>query len=203
MRKRGWSMRKSAPCQSPIHSTLVIIVVACLSVVVAAPSLVGAARDRRSRNAATALKATPRVVRQPRAGIVTSDQQILIRLENGQRTLEQKTADLNAALQRQISQLSSSVEDSRKETQQLLRRTEKGNLSQRLLIMILALLVLLANGLVYLAWQLPSLAGKGLARKGKAAFLELNGKLQDFPDDRELGSDEQGIVSLRVRPRNS
>ena len=194
-------MRKSALCQSAIHRTLVIIVVACLSVVVAAPSLVGAAaRDRRS--AARALKATPRVVRQPRAGIVTSDQQILIRLENGQRTLEQKTADLNAALQRQISQLFRSVEASRKETQQLLQRTEKGNSSQRLLIMILALLVLVVSGLVYVAWQLPSLAGKGLARKGEAAVLELKGKLSDFSDDRELGSDEQGIVSLRVRPRN-
>jgi hypothetical protein len=196
-------MWKSAPCQSAIRGTLVILVVACLSVVIASPSLLGAARNSRSRNTATALKATRRAVGQPTAGILSPDQQILIRLENGQRTLEKQTADINAALQRQVSQLSSAVEDSRKETNQLLQRTANVDSIQRLLIMVLALLVLIAGGVVYVAWQLPSLTGRGLARKGKAPVLELNGKLPDFPDDRELRSDEEGIVSLRVRPRNS
>jgi len=131
---------------------------------------------------------------------VSSDQQILIRLENGQRTLEQQTAVLNAALQRQISQLHSAIEDSGKETQQLIQQNAKTNSTNGLLLMVLALLLMIASGLAYIAWQLPSLTGQGLA-KGKAP--ELNGRFADFSDDRELRSDEEGIVSLRVRPRNS
>ena len=199
-------MWKRGPRQLDIQRTLAMVVIACLSVavassgVIASPGLSGASKDSRPRNAAAPLKAGHRVIRQPRAG-ASSDQQILIRLENGQRTLEQQTAVLNAALQRQISQLHEAVEDSGKETQQLLQQNAKTNTTKGLLLMVLALLLLIASGVAYIVWQLPSLTGQGLARKGKAP--ELNGRFAEFSDDTELRSDEEGIVSLRVRPRNS
>lgn len=183
-------MWRTARGPSGVYNSALLTTIVCLSLIIASPRLVGAARSR-YRMRAPAPKTVAPVVRQPAVGVLSPDQEILIRVENGQRTLEKQTAELNAAIQRQMSQLSNAVEDSRRETQQILRQAGKVDSTQRLLKIILALLLVLCGGLLYIAWQLPSPPDKGFAWKG------------DVPDVIELGSDEEGIVGLRVRPRNS
>jgi len=81
---------------------------------------------------------------------------MLIRLQDGQRTLEKQTADINAAIQRQMNQLSNGIADSRRETQQMLEATSKRiDSTQRFLKIIVTLLILLCGGLLYVARQLP------------------------------------------------
>jgi len=94
---------------------------------------------------------------------------MLIRLQNGQRTLEKETADFNVAIQRQISQLSSGIADSRRETQQMLEATGKRiDSTQRFLKIIVVLLVLLCGGLLSVARQLPRREDKSSVSKGDA-----------------------------------
>jgi len=112
-------------------------------------------------------KAVP-VVRQPAtAAILNPEREMLIRLQDGQRTLEKQTVDFNAAIQRQISQLSSGIADSRRETRQKMEATGRRiDSTQRLLKIIVALLILLCGGLLYVARHLPSREDKSSLWKG-------------------------------------
>jgi len=183
-------MWRIARGQSRVHGILITTAIVCLSFITVSPSLVAAARGAHSRMRAMVSKKARPVVRQPAAGVPNPDQEILIRLENGQQTLEKQTADLKAAVQRQMSQLGSAIEDSRKETQQMLRQTGKIDSTLRLLRVIVALLVLLCGGLLYIGQQLQSRPNKGFVWKG------------DLPDVPEQ-SHEEGIVGLRIRPKTS
>jgi len=126
--------------------------------------------------------------------VLNPNEESLLRLEKGQRTLEKQTADLGAALRRQMSQTTSSVEDTRRATQLMLKQTEKIDSIRRLLTVVIVLLLVLCGGLLYNAWQLPSLPAKNLTWKGN---------IPDSPDVPKLRADEEGIIALRVRPRDS
>jgi hypothetical protein len=187
-------MWRTARCQSGAHGTLITTVVACLSLIMVSPSLVAAARGAHSRNRRMATKAARPAVKQPADGILNPDHEILIRLENRQLAVEKQTADLNAAVQRQMSQLSSAVEDSRKETQQMLGQTAKRiDSTESFLKIIVALLVLLCGALLYIGRQLLSPPDKGLAWKGN---------VPDVRNGPEPESDEEGIVEWRMGRRD-
>lgn len=187
-------MWRTARRQSGVHGTLSTTVVACLSLIMVSLSLAAAARAH-SRTRRMAPKAARPAPRQPVAGILNPDHEILVRLESGQLTLLNQTAHFNAAVQRQMSRLSSTTEDSRKDTQQMLGQTARRiDSMENLLKIIVALLVLLSGGVLYIGWQLLSPSDKGLAWKGD---------IPDVPNFLAPGPDEEGIVGLRVRPRNS
>jgi len=108
---------------------------------------------------------------------------MLLRLQDGQSTLEKQTADFNAGIQRRISQLSAGIEDSQRKTQEMLEQTaQRVDSSRRLLKLMVALLVLSWGGLLYVARQFPRLQDKSVAWKGKVP---------------EPAPDEEGIVSWR------
>ena len=161
------------------------LVAALLSLLVASPSSAAAAKVAHPRmRRAAPIAVAPAVKRPATAAILNPEREMLIRLQDGQRTLEKQTADFNAAIQRQISQLSSGIVDSRRETRQMLEATGKRiDSTQRFLKLIVALLVLLCGGLLYVARQLPRLEDKSLAWKGD---------VKPEPDD-------EGIVSWRKK----
>jgi hypothetical protein len=108
---------------------------------------------------------------------------MLLRLQDGQRSLEKQTADFNADIQIRISQLSAGIEDSDRKTQEMLEQTARRiDSTRRLLKLIVALLVLSWGGLLYVARQLPRLQDKSVAWNGKVP---------------EPAPDEEGIVSWR------
>jgi hypothetical protein len=188
-------MWQTARGQSGVYGTLITTVVACLSLIMVSPSLAAAASRAHPRTRRMTPKASRPAVKQPPARVLNPDHEVLIRLESGQLALEKRTADLNAAVQRQMSQLSSAVEDSRKETQQMLGQTAKRiDSTESLLKIIVALLVLLFGGLLYIGRQLLSPPDKGLAWRRD---------VPDVPNFLAPGPDEEGIVGLRVRPRTS
>ena len=186
-------MWRTARCKSGIHGALIAALFACLSlVIILSPSSGAAARRGHWRTRAVAPRTAHHAVRQPPATVLNPNQEILASLENGERTLEKQTSDLGAALQRQMSQMTSSIEDTGRATQQLLKQTENIESLRRLLTVVIVLLLLLCGGVLYIAWQLPSLPDRGLAWKG------------NIPDVPKPGTEEEGIVGgLRVRPRNS
>jgi hypothetical protein len=93
---------------------------------------------------------------------------MLLRLQEGQRTLEKQTAEFNAGIQTRMRQLSGGIEDSERKTQEMLEQTaQRIDSTQRLLKLIVALLVLSWGGLFYIALQLPKLRDKSVVGKGK------------------------------------
>jgi hypothetical protein len=106
---------------------------------------------------------------------------MLLRLQEGQRTLEKQSAELNAGVQTRIHQLSGGIEDSERKTQEMLEQTAlRIDSTRRLLKLIVALLLVSWGGLFYVARQFPKLQDKSVARKGKGP---------------ESAPDEKGIVS--------
>jgi hypothetical protein len=188
---------KRALRHTDILGSVVTTAIACVFVVAATAALAGTARTTHSRKGRAALKEEHPVTRQATSEVLTSDRQILVRLEARQRAFEEHSQDNTAALSRQISQLSSAVEDSRKDMQKLLEQNAKMPSTQRLPTIVFVLLVAIGIGLVYIVWQLQRLTAGGVGLKGEAAVAKWNGKVPDFPDDRELGKDEEGIVSFR------
>ena len=170
--------------RSGVHFTFIAVVAFFLSLLVASPSSAAAAKVAHSRIRTAASKAAAPAVRQPAtAALLNPGREMLVRLQDGQRTLEKQTADFNAALQRRVSQLSSGIEDSRRETQQMLEATDKRiDSTQRFLKLIVALLALVCAGLLYVARQLPRLEDESLTWKG----------------DVKPAPDEEGIVSWRT-----
>ena len=175
-------MWQTARGRSGVDCTFVAVVAVFLSFLVASPSSAAAARVAHSGIGRAAPKTAPAVRQPATAAILNPEREMLIRLQNGQRTLEKETADFNVAIQRQISQLSSGIADSRRETQQMLEATGRRiDSTQRLLKIIVALLILLCGGLLYVARHLPSREDKSSLWKGDVT-----------PEP-----DQEGIVSWR------
>ena len=98
-----------------------------------------------------------------------------------QSTLEQVTADFNAAIQRRMNQLSTEFADSHKQMQQMLAQTnQRINSTQRWLQSVVLLFVLSLGGLLYVARQLSRLRDNPVKWKGKV------------PD---MSPDEEGIIA--------
>ena len=175
-------MWQTARGRSGVDCTFIAVVAVFLSILVASPSSAAAAGVVHSRNRRAAPKVAPAVRQPATAAILNPEREMLIRLQDGQRTLQKQTADFNAAILRQMSQLSSGIADSRRETQQMLEATGRRiDSTQRLLKIIVALLILLCGGLLYVARHLPSREDKSSLWKGDVT-----------PEP-----DQEGIVSWR------
>ncbi len=160
-------MWQTARGQSGVDRSFIAVVAVFLSFLVASPSSVAAAGVVHSRNRRAAPKVAPAIKQPATAAILNPEREMLIRLQDEHRTLQKQTADFNAAILRQMSQLSSGIEDSRRETQQMLEATGKRiDSTQRFLKIIGALLLLLSGGLLYVARQLPIRENKSSVRKG-------------------------------------
>ncbi len=181
-----------------VDNVLAAIVVIFLSLLTVSPSSAATARVGHSRRRSAAPKAPGPAVNPVTFGVFNSDHEILTRPQNEQRTLERQrtlekqTADFNAAIQGQMAQLSSRVENSERETQQMLEGNRERIVStQRLLKVIIALLVLFCGGLLFLARRLPGLSDRSSARLQDNASAwkrdVMEPKLQD----------DDGIVSWR------
>ena len=138
-----------------------ISIVAFLSwlAVLSAPS-VAVANPEHSRARQTGRKTSAHAPKKP-TETVSPDHDILIRLQRSQSALESKANDLDAGIRQQANQLGREIEDSKKQTQQMLAATGKRiALTQRLSELIIALLVLLCAGILYIARRLTRLEGK-------------------------------------------
>ncbi len=176
-------MWRTARSRSGVDGILITVVSAFLSLLIASPSSAAAARVAHSRLRSAAPKPAAVAGRHIATGILNPDREMLLRLQDGQSTLEKQTADFNAGIQRRISQLSAGIEDSQRKTQEMLEQTaQRVDSSRRLLKLIVALLVLSWGGLLYAARQFPRLQDKSVAWKGKVP---------------EPAPDEEGIVSWR------
>ena len=164
-----------------LKSASIIVVSALLSLLIALPSSAVAARVAHSRIRSSAPKPAAAAGRQIAAGILNPDREMLLRLQDGQRTREKQTADFNAGIKTQIGQVSARIEVSERKTQEVLEQTaQRIDSTRRLLRLIVALLVLSWGGLFYIARQLAKLQDKSVAWKGKVP---------------ESATDEEGIVS--------
>lgn len=174
-------MWRTARSRSGVNSTLITVVSAFLSLLIASTSSAVAARVAHSRIRSAAPKRAAAAGKQIATGIFNPDREMLLRLQEGQRTLEKQTAEFNAGIQTGIRQLSGGIEDSERKTQEMLEQTAlRIDSTQRLLKLIVALLLLSWGGLFYVARQFPKLQDKSVAWKGKVP---------------ESAPDEEGIVS--------
>ena len=174
-------MWRTARSRSGVISTSIVIVSAFLSLLIASPSSAVPARVAHSRIKSAAPKPAAAAGRQIATGILNPDREMLLRLQEGQRTLEKQSAELNAGVQTRIHQLSGGIEDSERKTQEMLEQTAlRIDSTRRLLKLIVALLLVSWGGLFYVARQFPKLQDKSVARKGKGP---------------ESAPDEEGIVS--------
>jgi hypothetical protein len=170
-------MWRTARSRSGVNSTSIIVVIAFLSLLVASPSSAAPVRVAHSRIKSAAPKPAATPGRQIAPKIVNPDREMLLRLQEGQRTLGKQTAEFNADIQTRIRQLSSGIEDSERKTQEMLEQTAlRINSTQRLLKLIVALLVLSWGGLFYIARRLPKLEDKSVASKGKVPESALDEK---------------------------
>ncbi len=139
-------MWRTARGRSGVNSTLITVVSAFLSLLIASPSSAVAAKVAHSRIKSAAPKPAAPAGKQIATGIFNPDREMLLRLQEGQRTLEKQIPELNAGIQTRIRQLSGEIED---------------------LKLIVALLVLSWGGLFYIARRLLKLQEKSVAWKGK------------------------------------
>ena len=161
-------MWRTAGSRSGVNSTLITVVIALLSFLIASPSSAVAAKVAHSRIKRAAPKSAATPARQIAPRTLNPDREMLLRLQEGQRTLEKQTAEFNADVQARIRQLSGGIEDSERKTQEALEQTAlRIDSTQRLLKVIVALLVLSWGGFFYIARQLPKLEDKSVASKGK------------------------------------
>jgi hypothetical protein len=161
-------MWRTARSRSGVNSTLTTVVSAFLSLLIASPSSAVAAKVAHSRIKSAAPKPAAPAGKQIATGIFNPDREMLLRLQEGQRTLEKQIPELNAGIQTRIRQLSGEIEDSERETREMLEQTAlRTDSTQRLLKLIVALLVLSWGGLFYIARRLPKLQEKSVAWKGK------------------------------------
>ncbi len=175
-----------------VDEVLVAIVAIFLSLLLVSPSSAATARVGHSRTRSAALKAPGPAVNPVAFGVFNSDHEILTRLQNRQRTLEKQTADFNAAIQGQMAQLSSRVENSQRETQQMLEENRERIVStQRFLKVIVALLVLFCGGLFFVARQVPGLSDRSSARPQNNASAWKRDVMEPKLED------DDGIVSWR------
>ena len=178
-------MWRTASSRSRVIGTAIIIVGAFVSLLIASPSSAVPARVAHSRIRNAAPKPAAAAGRQTATGILNPDREMLLRLQEGQRTLEKQTAELNAGVQTQIRQLSGGIEDSERKTQEMLEQTAlRIDSTRRLLKLIVALLLVSWGGLFYVARQFPKLQGKSVAWKGKVP--------ESAPDDEGIASWQKG-----------
>jgi hypothetical protein len=170
-------MWRTARSRSGVNSTSITVVIAFLSLLIASPSSAVPARVAHSRVRSTAAKPAATPGRQIAPRILNPDREMLLRLQEGQRTLEKQTAEFNADIQTRIRQLSGGIEDSERKTQEMLEQTAlRIDSTQRLLKLIVALLVLSWGGLFYIARKLPKLEEKSVASKGRVPESALDEK---------------------------
>jgi hypothetical protein len=170
-------MWRPARSRSGVNSTSITVVIALLSLLIASPSSAVPARVAHSRVRSAAAKPAATPGRQIAPRILNPDREMLLRLQEGQRTLEKQTAEFNADIQTRIRQLSGGIEDSERKTQEMLEQTAlRIDSTQRLLKLIVALLVLSWGGLFYIARRLPKLEDKSVASKGKVPESALDEK---------------------------
>jgi hypothetical protein len=161
-------MWRTARSRSGVNSTLITVVSAFLSLLIASPSSAVAAKVAHSRIKSAAPKPAAPAGKQIATGIFNPDREMLLRLQEGQRTLEKQIPELNAGIQTRIRQLSGEIEDSERKTREMLEQTAlRIDSTQRLLKLSVALLVLSWGGLFYIARRLPKLQEKSVAWKGK------------------------------------
>jgi hypothetical protein len=161
-------MWRTARSWSGVNSTLITVVSAFLSLLIASPSSAVAAKVAHSRIKSAAPKPAAPAGKQIATGIFNPDREMLLRLQEGQRTLEKQIPELNAGIQTRIRQLSGEIEDSERKTREMLEQTAlRIDSTQRLLKLIVALLVLSWGGLFYIARRLLKLQEKSVAWKGK------------------------------------
>jgi hypothetical protein len=161
-------MWRTARSRSGVNSTLITVVSAFLSLLIASPSSAVAAKVAHSRIKSAAPKPAAPAGKQTATGIFNPDREMLLRLQEGQRTLEKQIPELNAGIQTRIRQLSGEIEDSERKTREMLEQTAlRIDSTQRLLKLIVALLVLSWGGLFYIARRLLKLQEKSVAWKGK------------------------------------
>src|SRR6266849_6690796 len=145
-------MWRTARSQSGVDGILITVVSAFLSLLIASPSSAAAARVAHSRIRSAAPKPAAAAGRQIAIGILNPDREMLLRLQEGQRSLEKQTAEFNAGIQTRMRQLSAGIEDSERKSQEMLEQTVlRIDSTQRLLKLIVALLVLSWGGLFYIA----------------------------------------------------
>jgi hypothetical protein len=151
-------MWRTARSRSGVNSTLITVVCAFLSLLIASPASAAATRVAHSRIRSAAPKPAAAGGRQIATGILNPDREMLLRLQEGQRTLEKQAAEFNAGIQTRIRQLSSGMEDSERKTQEMLEQTaQRIDSIRRLLKLIIALLVLSWVGFFFIARRLPKL----------------------------------------------
>jgi hypothetical protein len=161
-------MRPIARGRFGVEGTLITVVSAFLFLSTVLPSSAAArvvhSRTRRAvpKAAAPVHKAAVPVHREPAPAVIFNpDSEVLSRLQDGQTSLERRTADFNAAIQRRISQLRVEVGDAQRIMQQALEQTnQRLDSAQRLLKFMLAVLVFSLGGLLYVAYQLLRLQAK-------------------------------------------
>jgi hypothetical protein len=170
-------MSRTARSRSGVNSTLIAVLIAFLSLLIASPSSAVPARVAHSRVRSAAPKRAATPGRQIPPGILNPDRAMLLHLQEGQRTLEKQTAEYNADIQTRIRQLSGGIEDSQRKTQEMLEQTAlRIDSTQRLLKLIVGLLVLSWGGLFYIARRLPKLEDKSVASKGNVPDSALDEK---------------------------
>src|SRR5260370_39864217 len=116
-------MWRTARSRSGVDGILITVVSAFLSSLIASTSSATAARVAHSRIRSAVPKPAAAAGRQIATGILNPDREMLLRLQDGQRTLEKQTADFNAGLQTRISELRAGIEDSDRKTQKMLEQT--------------------------------------------------------------------------------
>ena len=194
-------MWPSVRTQSGVDRILFLIsaVSALVFLSTASPTVsVAAAKVPHSRARRAVSKQLPAAVRQPttaeelkqQSEVLAGLQVSLSGLQVSLSALEKKTVDFNAAIQRQMNQLSAELADSYKQTQQMLKQTnQRINSTQRWLKSVVVLFVLSLGGLLYLVLQLPRLEHNPVKWEGKV------------PD---MTPDEEGIAAWQSgEPANS
>ena len=173
-------MWPSVRSQSGVHRILIAMASAVVFLAAAAPIVsVAAAKVSRSRERMTVPKQIHVAVREPgTAEELKQLSELLVGLQVSQSALEKETADIRT----RINQLSGELEDSRKETRQILEQTnQRINSTQRWWKSIALMLVLSLGGLLYVARQLPKLQNP-VKWKGRVP---------------EMSPDEEGIIAWR------
>src|SRR5216683_4767984 len=130
-------MWRTARGRSGVNSTLITVVSAFLSLLIASPSSAVAAKVAHSRIKSAAPKPAAPAGKQTATGIFNPGREMLLRLQEGQRTLEKQIPELNAGIQTRIRQLSGEIEDSEGKTREMLEQTAlRIDSTQRLLKLI-------------------------------------------------------------------
>src|SRR5260370_34885070 len=105
-------MWRTARSRSGVNSTLITVVSAFLSLLIASPSSAVAAKVAHSRIKSAAPKPAAPAGKQIPTGIFNPDREMLLRLQEGQRTLEKQIPECNGGIQTRLSKLSGAIERS-------------------------------------------------------------------------------------------